>query len=467
MENSSHHMNNFNNKKVGIWGFGVVGRSALIFFDQCNVTSIEILNNKSIELPQTRNICSAVFQDEQSIQAFLLSRDIILVSPGIPLHCYQAYAHKFISELDIFYHHNRIPTIAITGSLGKTTITHLLSNILQKIDMNTVAAGNIGYPMLSVISPADLHNEPEIEKIVLELSSFQLQQACNFAPDLAIITNVYDNHLDHHTSPDEYFDAKCNIFRKQDQDQIALIPYEFATKLSIEFQQNNFIFFSSSKLPNQDLQKIQAHQMLYFIDNHIIYKQHNDITSIIFDTSTLPPITFATNWLIIIATLDIEKISLSTISEIIDQLDIPDHRLQKIASCNGSDFYNDSKSTVWQATLQAVNAMTDGKPIKLFLGGLSKGADRTPLIQALIDKNIEIYAFGKEAEQLGNMCKQLNITHYVHVTLQDSFHVCIKNITKPCNILFSPAGSSYDLFDNYIQRGQTFTQLVNNYIKNQ
>src|SRR3989339_2241248 len=102
-------VNNFNNKKIGIWGFGVVGTSALTCFDQFDVTSIEILNNKPIQLPQTRNVSFANLQDTSAIKDFFANNDIILVSPGIPLHSHQAYAHKFISELDLFYQHNNIP----------------------------------------------------------------------------------------------------------------------------------------------------------------------------------------------------------------------------------------------------------------------------------------------------------------------------------------------------------------------
>ena len=135
-------MKNFNNKKIGIWGFGVVGSSALAFFDQFDLTSIQVLNNKPIQLPQTDNASFTILQDGQTIQNFLQTNDLILVSPGIPLHNYQDYAHKFISELDIFYDYNKIPTIAITGSLGKTSITHLLSNILQKIGIQTISPIN-------------------------------------------------------------------------------------------------------------------------------------------------------------------------------------------------------------------------------------------------------------------------------------------------------------------------------------
>ena len=456
-------MNNFNQKKIGIWGFGVVGTSALTYFDQYNLAQIELLNNKFVNLPETANLCFATLQDATTIKSFLENNDYILVSPGIPLHDHQDYQHKFISELDLFHHHNKIPTIAITGSLGKTSITHLLTNILQKSNVRAVAAGNIGYPMLSLVTPTVEQQNQDIEKIVLELSSFQLQQAKLFAPDLAIITNVYDNHLDHHKSVQEYFDAKCNIFSQQYQHQIALLPCSLLPEITAQFAiKKNWDFFSPTK-PTADELRVLHDNTIYYLDNKKIYKKIDSTTTMIFDIDQLPAITFDANLLIIIAALDIQKISLTPLHKIIKQLDIPDHRLQKIASLHGSDFYNDSKSTVWQATLQAVISM-DAKPIKLFLGGLSKGADRTPLLQALQHKNIEIYAFGKEATTIGDICTTLNIAHQTHATLQESFHVCMKNIATPSNILFSPAGSSYDLFDNYIQRGQCFAKLVDDFI---
>ena len=449
-------------KKIGIWGFGVVGQSALSYLDQFELKQIEILNNTTFELPTTKNKTHTIIQNESTIQDFLNDNDYIVVSPGIPLHDYQAYKNKFISELDLFYENNQASTIAITGSLGKTSITHLLSNILIKNNIKAVAAGNIGYPMLSLVTEATDNNNQKIDRIVLELSSFQLNQAQFFVPDLAIITNVYDNHLDHHKSVTEYFDAKCNVFRLQKFEQKALLPSDILPELLHKFTlQHNWSFFCATK-PTQEICNKLRNNSLYYLENKIIYKIDQGVTTTLFDNNQLEPITFETNLLIIIASLDLLKVSLESLPKIIADLNIPDHRLQKIASINGSDFYNDSKSTVWQATLQAVNCM-DNKPIKLFLGGLSKGADRTPLLQALAEKNIEIYAFGKEAENIKLICSTLNIVCYTHTTLQESFDFCMHNITEPTNILFSPGGSSYDLFDNYIQRGECFTQLVKNF----
>ena len=456
-------MNNFTDKKIGIWGFGVVGQSALTYFDQYCVTSIEILDTKQITLPVTKNCVFTTVQTVESIQKFLEHNDIILVSPGIKLHDYQQYAHKFIAELDLYQQHASWKTIAITGSLGKTSITHLLTTILQKMNINAIAAGNIGHAMLSLI-----HQQQNFDRAVLELSSFQLQQAQTFAPDLAIITNLYANHLDHHKDMQEYCAAKCNVFLRQTNKQRALLPLDLIDTISDNFAiQEYWSFFSADKPSCLQLKK-HGDNRIYYLNNQKIYKYFDHTTDFIFDLAQLPAITFDENWLIIIAALDLQKINLTNLVVIAQQLDIPDHRLQKIGLSNGSIFYNDSKSTVWQATLQAVLSLEKQSlhPIKLFVGGLSKGADRTPLFQALASKNIEIFAFGKEAEQIELLSKQFKIPCHSSATLDAAWQACIDNLSTPSQVLFSPGGSSFDLFADYKARGQYFTQLVQDFCKN-
>lgn len=454
-------MNNFNHKKIGIWGFGIVGQSALYYFDQFDCICIEILNTTKIEsLPTTKNKVYTLIQDTATIQNFLEHNDFILHSPGIKLHNHQKFAHKFINELDILHDNNTTTSIiAITGTVGKTSITHLLENIIKQSYPNTIAAGNIGNPMLSLIK-----SPPAVA--IIELSSFQLQPIRSFAPDLAIITNFFPNHLDHHTSIEEYFDAKCNILKYLTDKQQALIPLELADQITQHIStQSNWAFFTPHKPTAQEIKKYNSNQ-IYYLENKFVYVTHRGATDKLFDCNTLPPLTFDTNWLVIIAACNLYKINLSTISTTVEQLQLPDHRLQKVGSKNESIFYNDSKSTVWQATLQAVLAMDHNKPIKLFLGGLSKGSDRAPLLQALAGKNIEIYAFGKESQEIAQLCKKFNIAHHAHETLDTSWQACINSISQPSTILFSPGGSSFDLFADYKARGKNFTQLAHNYCNN-
>lgn len=448
-------MNNLSHKKIGIWGFGVVGQSALTYFDQQNCTSIEILDTKSIEHAAAKTPTITTLQTEQSIQIFLTSNDLILASPGIKLHAYQQFAHKFINELDIIGEQATCSTIAITGTVGKTSITHLLTNIIKHTHAHTIAAGNIGYPMLSLIDhPQDI--------AIIELSSFQLQPIRSFAPDLAIITNFFPNHLDHHQSIEEYFAAKCQILVHQHDLQQSLIPLELADQIAQHVPLTSMCSLFTVAPLTKEMVELSTKHAIYNLENKIVYRTHNQVTQPIFDCSTLPALTFDANWLVIIAACHLYGIDLATIAPAVQLLSLPDHRVQKVGSRQGSNFYNDSKSTVWQATLQAVNSLGD-KPIKLFVGGLSKGADRTPLFLALAGKNIEIYAFGKEAESIADLCKQYTIPHRAHPTLDAAWQACIENIDTPCEVLFSPGGSSFDLFADYKARGQYFAQLVADY----
>jgi UDP-N-acetylmuramoylalanine--D-glutamate ligase len=451
-------MNNFRHKKIGIWGFGVVGQSALTYFDQQNVASIQILDSKEIIASTKKTPTITILQNEESIQDFLENNDFILASPGIKLHKYQnKFAHKFINELDILQEQATCSVIAITGTVGKTSITHLLEKIIKHSNQNTIAAGNIGYPMLSLLS-----NPKEIA--IIELSSFQLQPIRSFAPDLAIFTNFFANHLDHHQSVEEYFAAKCNILKYQTEHQIALLPLDLVHQIGqMTRPKNNWAFFSTTKPTQEILEKYIDHQ-IYYLENKNIYQTHDGITNLIFDCNSLPALTFDTNWLVIIAACNLYKIDLTTIAPIVQNLALPDHRVQKVGSWQGSNFYNDSKATVWQATLQAVQSIGN-KPIKLFVGGLSKGADRTPLFQALAGKNIEIYTFGKEAHQLAQLCAQFNIKHAAYATLDTAWLACINNLTTPHEILFSPGGSSFDLFVDYKARGDYFMNLVKTFCK--
>ncbi len=453
-------MYNFTNKKIGIWGFGVVGQSALTYFDQYPIRSIQILDTKQITLPSTKNIATIIIQTTDSIRSFLEDNDYILVSPGIKLHDYQQFSHKFISELDIYQIHASWPTIAITGSLGKTSITHLLTTILQKINIQALAAGNIGYGMLNL-----LIKQPACNTVVLELSSFQLQQAQTFAPNLAIITNLYENHLDHHKDMHEYVAAKCNIFKHQSNTQQTLLPLENIDQIITTTPlQAHWTFFNQTQLTDEQCTKYQNHT-IYYLDEKKLYKTINKTTILIFDINDLPAITFDTNWLVIIATLDMQQLPFHNLAILAQQLNIPDHRLQKIGSWHGSHFYNDSKSTVWQATLQAVLNLEQHtkNPIKLFLGGMDKGVDRTPLFLALSGKNIEIFAFGHQADTIASLCKKFNIAYQACPTLDGAWHHCINNLTTQSEILFSPGGASFDLFTDYKARGKYFEKLVQSY----
>ena len=446
-------------KKLGVWGYGVFGKSALSYFAKQGYELAVVDQRPFTEQEQqyftTHNIR---WYTQQQLDAFLHDNPQIIASPGIDTQPYLASNNQWLQELDVFYREFQKPIVAITGSIGKTTITHLLSKLLASAGKRIVTGGNIGTPMFDLLAPVYAPTElrpaqqkSDVEMAVLEVSSFQLEHCTQFAPHLAIITNLFPNHLDRHKTMEQYSAAKQNIFNHQTGSAIALLP--LALQESMRTHKNTY-FFSAHRPADHDLQN----HTVYFIDNQTIFKAHNGSITQLIECTTLPACTFIENWLIICASLDILQIPLSIIAK--TELDVPEHRLEKVAIINGIDFFNDSKSTTIQSTLAAVKAL-QAKPIYLLLGGLSKGVDRSTLIAQLHGLVTKIICFGKEAEQLHAWCKEQNITSSAYNTLEGAFEATIPELHAGDQLLLSPAGSSFDLYKDYKERGTHFKQLVN------
>ena len=214
--------------KIGIWGFGVVGKSILSFLTSLpnKEYQISILEQRSLtpleqELIKGHN---ALLVDQKFLHQFLEMNDYIIASPGVDLTPYKDFQEKWITELDLFSAVNKTPVIAVTGSVGKTSIVTLLTGLLNAFNKRACAIGNIGTPMLDLLTDATNNT---YDFFVMELSSFQLEHAKYFKPNIAIITNLIANHLDRHKTLENYLIAKGSLLKNQTEENIAIIPMEF------------------------------------------------------------------------------------------------------------------------------------------------------------------------------------------------------------------------------------------------
>jgi UDP-N-acetylmuramoylalanine--D-glutamate ligase len=455
-------MHTFADKKIGIWGFGVVGRSALAYLSSYTHT-LQILEAKELsqsdqELLIAKNI--PCYHQDTHLKFFLEHNDYIIPSPGVDLRPYVAYAHKWVSEFDLFQQAWKKPIIAITGSIGKTSVTTLLSHLFATSSWKFYTGGNIGNGILSALT-----KQADYDAALLEVSSFQLEHCKNFAPDLAIWTNFYPNHLDRHSSLQEYCAAKCKIFDRQTGSQQALIPYSLLRHITYEQFPPSVNFFSNQPLSHQERSQLPSHARLFYRDADTIFMHQYGIITPIFSCTQLPSISFEENWLIIISALYLMHHHLNMppyLDGITSHLTVtlPEHRLEKVTSTDMMTIYNDSKATTAESTLAAVNQLQGTIPITLFLGGLSKGVSRKPLINALHKKIKNIYCFGKEAHQLTTWSQETGIPAWSFETLDAAVSTCLQQTHEPSIILFSPAGSSYDIFKDYQERGNYFKQLI-------
>ncbi len=447
--------------KIGIWGFGRVGTSVVSHLHPQGYR-LMVLDNRTLSPEEKQYLAKKQIPalGQQDLHRFLTENDRIVPSPGIDLRPHEAYKDKWLSELDLFAQVWHKPYIAITGSVGKTTVTHLLGHLLQKSGLRVANGGNIGLAMLNLIPQQD-----SVDCAVLEVSSFQLEWCRQFAPDLAIWTNFYPNHLDRHSSCQEYFDAKAVILKHQRAGQQALLPLALAEQLSSSPTSKKH-FFSLTPPTEQELASLKV-PLFFLRDTSVLCASatagaktsaHTELV-IAQLSPTVLEITFAQNWLVLCAALHLQGISCAALESWVSEVSLPAHRLEKVATSTGIDFYNDSKATTPQSTLAAVQKLSE-RPILLFLGGLSKGINRSDLIQALAHRVKTIYCFGKEAPQLAEFCKKYGILCEQFTTLDAAFSAATAQAQAGDQLLFSPAGSSFDLFANYEERGAYFKNLV-------
>ncbi|MBY0109861.1 MAG: UDP-N-acetylmuramoyl-L-alanine--D-glutamate ligase [Candidatus Babeliaceae bacterium] len=418
---------NFSGLHIGVWGTGVVGSSALRFFKK-NGANLSVYDSNPMP-DDIKNFCMKehiFIYDQDKLELFLTNCDYILPSAGINLKNYRKYHVKFLNEVDIFsqLYKNRI--IAVTGTIGKTTITYLIEKMLVFFGYRAQIGGNLGICLFDL-----LDTQHEYDYAVLELSSFQLEHSKIFVPDVAIWTNLFANHLDRHDTMLGYFFAKFPIIKNQTSEHHALIHNSVK-----EF------------LPEGSLVKSSV---TYFDSNVSInletlitdYKTHTDHYILLYELAR-------------ILSLDTNKLS-----EFFDSFETPEHRVQYIGRYLDVDFYDDSKSTVVEATQGALRRFHDRNVI-LFFGGVSKGVSREHFFTSLPSNIRHICFFGKESSELNTMCIKTSIPSTDHITLEDAFTHSISLIKPGDVILFSPGGASFDLFKDYKQRGQRFQELVKN-----
>ena len=447
-----------NKGRIGVWGYGIVGKAISRYFHEqgyhINVMDKRMLRLDEIQELQQKNMC--LFHENNKNDFFNFS-DYIFSSPGINIvDDYATHKYKWITELDFFAAYIQKPIIAVTGSIGKTSVTHMLAALLKLAHISACVGGNIGVAMFNLLAQKDI-----IDYALLEVSSFQLHHCTTFAPQLALWTNIHPNHLDHHRDEKEYFLAKYNIMAYQQPHQHAVLHLSLRSRLPHATIQQQRSYITRHKPDNSIFTALHQNERMYYLDRHntVIHYHRNTETPIVTLNDALLHFSFIENTIMLAAAANILQISPLLMLQLPDVIQLPEHRLEKVATINAVDFYNDSKSTTVASTLAAVEKLKH-RPLHLFLGGLSKGVNREPFIAQLKAITKHIYCFGKEAQELHAFCIQNAVASTPLIDLTTAFYACIKNIQPGDIVLLSPAGSSYDLYDNFEERGMHFKNLV-------
>ena len=383
--------------------------------------------------------------------------DIIFRSPSCMPTKKELVAEKergaiIITEIEMFMKLFPGKIIGITGSDGKTTTTTLIYEILKNNGYNCYLGGNIGIPLFTKL------NEMKPDDIaVLKLSSFQLI-GMEISPDISVITNITPNHLNIHSSYEEYIDAKKNIFKYQNKDGIVVLNYDNdITREAAKDAEGKVVFFSSKTKLDDGI----------VLDEDVIKQCDNKLRKHITDTDELilrGRHMYENVCTALGATLSLVEPEKAI--KVIKEFKGVEHRLEFVRELDGVKWYNDSIGTSPTRTIAGLNSFKER--ITLIAGGYDKNLDYEPLAKPILEKVDNLVLVGQTATKISEAVKKEaeNQGKDINIYMCDEFDKAIlvaKEVTKAGDVvLLSPASASFDMFKDFADRGNKFKELVNN-----
>ena len=443
-------------RKTVILGSGVSGIGA-VKLAQKKGLDIFLSDSKNIK-SETKKLLSKLevkYEESGHTENLIKDSNEIIISPGIDLRSLikskpSLKKKKIISEVEFASRYTNAFIIAVTGTNGKTTTSKLIYHILKNSGFNVGLAGNIGYSFSESIV------ENQFDYYVLEVSSFQLDHIINFRPDISIITNISPDHLDRYDNKFEnYAEAKFNIIRNQKSSDFFI----YNGDCSITTNKINSINSKASAISlHSRKNKNQQNNYLIHHKNKIKSSINNNENMIDITKSSLIGLHNVKNSMAAIAVSEILNISNKKIIESLKTFQNVPHRLEHFLTIHKVKYVNDSKATNVNATFYALNSFK--KPIVWIVGGVDKGNDYSQLVP-LVKSNVKaIICLGSDNDKIISTfsphCNLIISTNKMVDAVKSAY-----DISKQGDIvLLSPACASFDLFENFEQRGNLFKDQV-------
>ncbi|MCF6167395.1 UDP-N-acetylmuramoyl-L-alanine--D-glutamate ligase [Lutibacter sp.] len=408
-----------------------------------------IIANKYKQVLLNNNIS---FEEEKHTESKIFDADVVMKSPGIPddvplIKALKQKSIPVISEIEFASKYTNGIIVGITGSNGKTTTTMLVNHILKKANLSVGMGGNIGDSFAQQVAKQnfDIH--------VLELSSFQLDGIESFQPHIAVITNITPDHLDRYNYDfEKYVDSKFRITKNQTEKDFLI--YDFDDKVIVNWLKKNKV--KATLLPFSIKNKLE--QGVYLEDNKIIikYKKEEKIMGI--SSLALKGKHNTKNAMAAAMTASLLKVRKDTIRESLEDFEGAEHRLENVLKINGVQYINDSKATNVNATFYALESMKS--PTVWIVGGVDKGNDYLDLMPLVREKVKAIICLGVDNQKIVQTF--FNVVDLVVETMgaEEAVKVAYKIAEKGDTVLLSPACASFDLFENYEDRGAKFKKAV-------
>lgn len=391
------------------------------------------------------------FEEKQHSVNRILSADLVVKSPGIPEKAgivkeLRKRIVPIISEIEFASNFTAAKLIAITGSNGKTTTTTLTHHLL-KDELNAGLAGNIGDSFAEQVA-TEAH-----DLYVLEISSFQLDDIMDFKPHIAVITNITPDHLDRYNYKFEnYIEAKFKVTLNQTKDDYLI--YDADDAVIAQWLANHKI--KAKQLPFSLEKEIE--NGAYYKDNEIIITIDNNKLTMPTSSLTLEGKHNLKNTMAATTVAHLLKIRKQTIRESLENFQGVEHRLEHVLKINKVQYINDSKATNVNATYYALESME--APTVWIVGGEDKGNNYEELFPFVNEKVKAIICLGVDNDKLiENFASMVDIMVETQF-MSEAVKIAYKIAEAGDNVLLSPACASFDLFENYEDRGRQFKQAV-------
>ena len=427
--------------KVMIFGNGVSGKGAKKLLESQGDIPIMVDDKNGISSKEAENLLQEV--------------SLFIKSPGVPynnlLKLCEENNIEIIDEIELAYRYlkkNNLKTkiIAVTGSNGKTTVTSKIQELLSIAGLKTAFAGNIGKSFAELVV-----EKPNLDCIVLECSSFQLENIKFFKPDISLIVNLSPDHLNRYEAVEDYYNTKLNIFKNQTKNDLFILNLNDKNLLK--------------RMSNLNCKKLgitigenREEAKCYYDGKDIIYDNKKLISDNLLSLKGKHNIE---NILFIISVAKEFKVKNEIIIEFLTKTKSLEHRMERFYKWNNTIFVNDSKGTNLESTKFAIEAY---KNAILICGGKDKGLPLENLSK-LIKENIkEVYLIGKMAERLKNSLIEVGYDKE-KINSLDTLENSIKDLKNKIKsekeiILLSPSTSSFDQFKSFEERGEVFKKIV-------
>ncbi|PCJ59476.1 MAG: UDP-N-acetylmuramoyl-L-alanine--D-glutamate ligase [Planctomycetota bacterium] len=440
-----NHLNQYLSQfcSIGLLGYGVEGKSSYRYIRKYfNELKIIVFDDSDEKLPEKDNAQKHLLKDwVKSIGEV----DLWIKSPGIPWsELMEANKEKMTSQSELFLKYVPGKKIGITGSLGKSTTSQYIYDALKFSNKQGFLGGNIGQPLFNFV---DYVCDDDV--IVMELSSYQLKNISS-SPDIAVLLNMFPDHLDFHLSCNDYFESKSLIGKFQNNSNVLIYNKDISS---------NYIIGNGKKVSftaGKNEADINALDSKIYLENN----QEIEINEKLFWK-----ISDKLNLCAVVAVLLELGMNINDIENSLDSLSGLEFRLEFSGKINAIEFFNDSISTIPESTINAIKSVKDVDC--LIIGGFDRGIDQKKLLEELLDRDTlkHILCLGDTGKLIHDTLKEKKRKGIIFLEdIKEVFHHIDKqNNIKKC--VFSPGAPSFGMYKNFIERGQAFHEALMNWKK--